>query len=258
MIEINNKNIYFFSDLHLGFPDEFESRKREKKLVNLLEEIETKVLEIWFLGDIFDFWWEYKKVIPRGFTRFLGKIADYTDAGIPVHFFAGNHDIWMKNYLSEEIGVQIHSKPVKVKLGGKMFYMAHGDGLGPGDYKYKLLKKIFTNKFLQWSFTRIHPNFAFFLAHKWSHHSRAKGSITANIVKEKEFLILHAENVLMKEYFDFFVFGHRHVPMHFELSQKAQFINTGEWIYKYTFAVFNGENINLMTYKNNIQESYEN
>ena len=214
MTEVQNKNIYFFSDLHLGFPNENESRKREKKLVCLLNEIKITASEIWFLGDIFDFWWEYKKVIPRGFTRFLAKIADFTDSGIPVHFYAGNHDIWMKNYLADEIGVQIHTKPVKIKLESKMFYLAHGDGLGPGDLKYKLLKKIFTNKFLQWSYSRVHPNFALALAHKWSHHSRAKGTSVNYTGRDKEFLILHAETILKKQIFDYFVFGHRHIPIH--------------------------------------------
>ncbi|MEA2043445.1 MAG: UDP-2,3-diacylglucosamine diphosphatase [Bacteroidota bacterium] len=254
----NKKNIYFFSDLHLGFPDAKKSRVREKKLTRLLREIKPRAKEVWFLGDIFDFWWEYKKVIPRGFVRFMGTIADFSDAGIPVHFLPGNHDIWVKNYLTEELGMTIHHQPVETIWGNHSFFLAHGDGLGPGEKKYKLLKKLFTNKRLQWLFSRLHPNLALGIAHKWSQSSRQKHSYTEFTGRNKEHLILYAEEKLLREDFDYFIFGHRHIPMHIDLKKNAELINLGEWLHEYTYAFFDGEKIKLMTYKNNKEENFSN
>lgn len=250
------KNNYFFSDLHFGYPNAEQTRAREKLLNQLLDRIADSTEALWFLGDIFDFWWEYKKVIPAGFSRFLGKIAEFTDAGVPVHFFSGNHDIWMKNYLTDEIGVHIHHKPLDTFIGGKRFYLAHGDALGPGDITYKLLKKVFTNTFLQWCFARLHPNFALFLAHTWSHGRRKKSPLPYFSSLDEELLVAHAKEVLQTESFDYFVFGHRHIAMHITLAQGVEFVNTGEWLSENSFAKFGQGQMELLQYKGNEIKKY--
>jgi UDP-2,3-diacylglucosamine hydrolase len=245
-----NKKIYFVSDVHLGYPNHAESLIREKKLVAWLDEIKLNAQEIFLMGDIFDFWFEYKKVVPRNFTRFLAKIAEIADSGIPVTFFTGNHDIWTFDYLQEEIGVKIIRNPEIRIFNNKKFFLAHGDGLGPGDHGFKGLKKLFTSKFLQWCFARIHPNLAFAVAQKWSSHSRY--TETEDDLKfrgeKKEWLILFANDKLKTEHFDFFVFGHRHIPLEIALSEKSKFINIGDWITNFTYAVFDGENLELKRY----------
>ena len=168
----NQKKIYFASDFHLGLPNFETSRQREDKIVRWLNIIKADAAEIFLVGDIFDFWFEYAKVVPKGFVRLQGAIAAITDAGIPVHFFKGNHDLWMFTYFQKELGVQLHSEPIEREFNGKRFFIGHGDGLGPGDYNYKLLKKVFTSKVCQWLFARIHPNLGIGLAHAWSQKSR--------------------------------------------------------------------------------------
>ncbi len=254
---MKNKKTYFVSDIHLGLPDRKRSFKRELKLVNFLDSIKSDAETVYFVGDIFDFWWEYKSVVPRGFVRFLGKIAELTDFGVNVVFFTGNHDIWMKDYLSEELGVKVLHRELKTEIDGKKFYVAHGDGLGPGDMSYKFLKKIFTNRFLQWCFSRLHPNFAFFIARKWSLSRRKKEKHTDFKGKEKELLILHSESVLKKEYFDYMIYGHRHFPLMTDIGKSSKHINLGDWLVNFTFGVFDGKNFQLKTFKNNVIENYE-
>ncbi len=251
-----HRHCYFFSDIHLGLPNAEKSRIREKLLVKLLDEIKDKAKVIYFAGDIFDFWWEYKKVVPRGFVRFLGKIAELSDSGIEIHFFTGNHDIWMRNYLSDEIGVKLHRTPLSVTLGNKRFYIAHGDGLGPGDRSYKLLKKLFSNSILQWIFSRLHPNFAFGLAHLWSHSRRKSEKYIQFRGADRELLFLHAQNVLKSEYYDFFVFGHRHIPLILNIGEQSKIANIGEWLHHFTFLEFAGENLYLKTYKSGKIEDF--
>ncbi len=250
----NKKNIYFLSDLHLGLGGHDKSIVREKKLIKFLDEIKNKTQALYLVGDIFDFWHEYKRVVPRGFTRFLGKIAEFTDNGIPVYFFTGNHDIWAYNYLPQEIGVKIFRKPQIIKINDKTFYIAHGDGLGPYDKKYKFLKSIFTNKFLQWMFARLHPNFALSFGLKWSHHNRE--SYTPDKIKfkgeDKEWLILYAKNYIQKnKNIDYFVFGHRHIPLKISLNKKTTFINLGDWINNFTYGVFDGKDFKVIKYETN-------
>lgn len=207
--------------------------------------------EIYLVGDIFDFWYDYKKVAPRGFTRFLGTIADIVDSGIPVHFFTGNHDVWMFDYLPQELGIILHRKEFVIERNGKQIFIAHGDGLGPGDRKFKLLKKAFTSKFLQWCFSRLHPNFALWLAHTWSFSSRySQGKIPEYFGEDKEWLVLYAKEKLQTEHFDYFVFGHRHIAVEVILkntnsNRDSKFINLGDWISNFTYAVFDGEDLNL-------------
>lgn len=246
-----NKKIYFASDVHLGAPALNNNKEREIHFVKWLDQVKEDAEAIFLMGDIFDFWFEYKSVVPRGFTRVLGKIAEITDSGIPVHFFTGNHDIWVFDYLPKEIGVTVHRDIWKTELMGKKFFLGHGDGLGPFDRSYQMLKKIFTNKFLQWAFARIHPNFAIGLAHKWSGHSRLKdGKVEADSFRgeDKEWLVLFAKEELKKEHYDYFVFGHRHWPCNIQLNEKSRYINTGDWVTHFTYAVFDGEKMEVLNY----------
>lgn len=245
----SQKKIFFASDVHLGYPNHRESLVREKLFVKWLEEIRYDASEIYLLGDIFDYWYEYKKVVPRGFTRVLGKIAEITDQGVPVRFFTGNHDIWIFDYLPLETGVSVHHEPVQKVYEGLKFFIAHGDGLGPCDNSYKLLKKIYTSRTLQWMFSRLHPNFTIWLAHKWSLRSRfAKGILNEFEGEDKECLILYAREILTREHFDFFIFGHRHIALDYPLSDNSRFIFLGDWLTNFTYAVFDGQKIELKKY----------
>lgn len=245
---MSQKKIYFASDFHLGVPDYEKSLKREKLLVKWLDTIKQDAGEIFLVGDLFDFWFEYKYTAPKGFIRFLGKIAEITDAGIPVHFFTGNHDMWMYEYLEKELNVKIHRAPVKRIFGNKTFLIGHGDGLGPGDHKYKFLKKFFASKTCQWLFARLHPNLAFGIANYFSKSSRASTGKKDEIFKgeENEWLYVYCNEYLQKEHIDYFIFGHRHLPLTIELrNKKSIYMNLGEWINYNTYAVFDGEKLEL-------------
>ena len=243
---MTEKKIYFASDVHLGHPTLEKGLWREKLFVKWLDEIKHDAAEIYLVGDIFDFWYEYKRVVPRGFTRTLGKLAEITDSGIPIHFFTGNHDIWVFDYLPNETGVKLYREPLETELFGKSFYIAHGDGLGPGDNSYKLLKKVFTNKFLQWMFSRLHPNFALWLAHSWSNASRDAKGIQAEGFngEESELLYKHAQQVLEYKHFDYFVFGHRHLMINKPVVNST-FVNLGDWLYNFSYGVFDGDRFEL-------------
>lgn len=242
-----NKKIFFASDVHLGHPSVAEGRERELIFANWLDSIKDEVAELYLVGDIFDFWHEYKWVAPRGYTRILGRIASLTDAGIPVHFFTGNHDVWVYDYLPQETGVILHRGPFETELLGKKFYIAHGDGLGPGDLGYKLLKWGFTNKVLQWFFSRLHPNFAFGLAHAWSNKSRHSKGIVAEQFngEDKELSYMHAKTVLESKYFDYFVFGHRHLMVNQNVGETSKYILLGDWLHNFSYGVFDGDTFEL-------------
>ncbi len=252
-----NKNTYFISDLHLGLPDKQRSKQREKKIVALLDELQEKAQTIYFVGDIFDFWWEYKYVVPRGYLLFFSKIIQLTSAGVEVHFFTGNHDIWMKDYLPEELGIRLHTSEYRTTINGKKFFIAHGDGLGSGDKSYKILKKIFTNSFLQWCFSRLHPNFAFALARFWSKSGRKKEKFYYFLGEEKEHLISYAKQMTQKEDLDFLVFGHRHFPLILPLTTRACYANSGDWLVHFSFLEFTGSRLLLRTYKDNKIENMD-
>lgn len=242
------KKIYFASDLHLGAPDRERSLRREKHFVQWLNQIEADAAELFLVGDVFDFWFEYRKAVPRGFVRLLGKLAEMADNGLKIHLFTGNHDLWIYDYLPQEIGLQLYREPIERSWNGKRFYIGHGDGLGPGDHGYKFIKKIFTNPFLQWCFARLHPNFGIGLADYLSKSSRAKTGHQDAVFhgEDKEWLIIYCKEVLEKEDFDYFVFGHRHLPLDLDLKTKgARYINLGDWIQYYTYAEFDGEQLSL-------------
>jgi len=247
------KKIYFASDVHLGAPSIKNNKEHEKIFVDWLDSIIEDTAVLYLLGDVFDFWFEYRHVVPRGFTRFLGKICEFTDKGIPVHFFTGNHDVWVFDYLPEETGVIVHREPLKLEMDGKKFYLAHGDGLGPYDRSYNFLKLIFTNKILQWFFARIHPNFGVGFARRWSKHSRLQNESSEGakfLGEDKEWLMLHARDVLEKEHFDFFIFGHRHIDLHQRFKKNSEFVYLGDWVKYKTYGVWDGEKFELK-YLNN-------
>jgi UDP-2,3-diacylglucosamine hydrolase len=244
------KKIYFASDFHLGVPDHESSLKREKQIVRWLDEIKTDAAEIFLMGDLFDFWFEYKHAVPKGFVRLLGKVAEIRDSGIPVHFFTGNHDVWMFDYFPKELGVEVHREPITRTWSDKKFYLGHGDGLGPGDRGYKFLKRIFHNKFCQWVFARFHPNFGVGFANYSSQKSRISNSKKDEkfLGEENEWLAVYAKDVLKNDHFDYFIFGHRHLPMDIKLNDKSRYINLGEWVNHFTYAMFDGKELELKKY----------
>ena len=242
--------IYFISDVHLGAPALKNNKARELLFAKWLDDISDDVEELYLMGDIFDFWYEYKKVVPRGFTRILGRIANLTDRGIPVHYFPGNHDLWVFDYLPEETGVEVHHREIIKTIKGKKFFLAHGDGLDPYDKGYNQLKKVFTNKTARWIFSRIHPNFALYIAHRWSKSSRLSKMISKNdFLVKNEGLYKFAGNFLQNEIVDYFIMGHRHIMVDVEMTNKTRFILLGDWINYFSYGMFDGENFELKKYK---------
>lgn len=247
----NGKYLYFLSDAHLGASVLKDNREREIKLVRWLESIRPQCSGLFLLGDIFDFWFEYKRVVPKGFVRFLAKISEFTENGIPVHFFTGNHDIWAFDYLNQECGMIVHTHDEQFIFNGKKFYIGHGDGLDPADKGYLFLKKVFHNRFLQRWFRWLHPDVGIKLAHAWSSHSRLQenGKVEADLYRgsEQEDIEQYCRKTLLTEHFDYFIFGHRHLPLDISLPGNSRYINTGDWITYYTYAVFDGQNVTLKT-----------
>jgi UDP-2,3-diacylglucosamine hydrolase len=241
------KKVYFLSDFHLGAPDYAQSLAREKKIVSFLEEIRHDAASIFIVGDMFDFWYEYRKVVPKGFVRLLGKLAEITDAGIPVHFFVGNHDMWMTNYFQIELNIPVYFKPNEFTFNNKQFLVGHGDGLGPGDHGYKMLKKIFRNPVCQWLFGILPPAIGMGIANFMSRRSRVMtGSADDRFLgEENEWLIAYCKEVLATRHYDYLIFGHRHLPIDFSLKGGARYINLGDWIRYYTYAVFDGQDLQL-------------
>ena len=252
---MGNTKLYFASDFHLGIPDSKSSLKREKMLVAWLEKAAHDATEIFLMGDVFDFWFEYKFVVPKGYVRLLGKIAEITDSGIPVHLFRGNHDIWAFDYLNKELNVQLHRKPVIRKFDDTTLYLAHGDGLGPGDQGYKLLKKVFEFKPNQFLFKWLHPDIGSRMGLYFSKKSRL-----ANIAKEgksenksihhEERLIHFAENEAKNNpKLDYFIFGHRHIPMIQSVSENAKVVILGDWLTHFSYGVFENEKMRIEYFK---------
>lgn len=247
MTDSLNKKIYFLSDFHLGVPDYKSSLIREKKIVAFLNSIQNSAAEIFIVGDMFDFWYEYKKVVPKGYIRLLGKLAELTDAGIPIHFFIGNHDMWMSGYFEQELNITVYHEPKYFERNGLKLYIGHGDGLGPGDFGYKFIKKVFRNKICQFLFGVIHPNWGIGLANYFSKKSREKtGTSDEHFLGEgKEWLVQFCRTTLEKEHYDYFIFGHRHYPLDYFLTEKSHYINLGDWINHFSYAVLNENKLEL-------------
>lgn len=247
---LGNKKIFFASDFHLGVPDHASSLKRERDIIAWLDSIKHQAHSVYLLGDIFDFWFEYRYSIPKGFIRLQGKLAELRDTGIPITFFTGNHDMWMFDYFTSELGIPIYRDPQLLEVGQHKLLIGHGDGLGPGDTTYKFLKKFFNSGFCQWLFARIHPNLGMYIAHKWSKKSRI-----SNLKREEkftteqdEYLWVYCSDVEKKSHHDFYIFGHRHLPLDLRVGDKSRYINLGEWIDFRTFAVYDGTNVELKTF----------
>ncbi|NQZ44718.1 MAG: UDP-2,3-diacylglucosamine diphosphatase [Flavobacteriaceae bacterium] len=241
------KKVYFASDNHLGAPTSKASMPREKRFVQWLDSIKEDAAAIYLMGDLFDFWFEYKTVVPKGFTRTLGKLAELSDAGIPITYFVGNHDLWMNGYFEEELQIPVHHKPQVITINERRFLIGHGDGLGPGDKGFKRMKKVFTNPFAKWLFRWLHPDLGVRLAQHLSVNNRIiSGEADAKFLGEdKEWLIQYCKRKLETAHYDFFIFGHRHLPLEIELNPSSTYINLGDWIKYFTYAVFDGERLTL-------------
>lgn len=240
--------IYFASDFHLGLETGSPPVEREKKVVSWLNSIVPDAKEIYLLGDIFDFWWEYKLVVPRGFTRFLGTVSEITDSGIPVHFFTGNHDMWVGNYLSDECGMTIHTAPITTSFNGKNFHLAHGEGLGTKSIGYKILLSIFRNRPLQIMYSALHPSIGIGIGHNWSLNSRlVKGIRLEFLGEENEDLIRYARSVLEIGKIDYFIFGHRHLAMTYNLQPETEIVFLGDWIKNGSYAEWDGKTLIFKT-----------
>ena len=244
------KKIYFASDFHFGAPNHEISLGREKKVVAWLDSIKADAGYIFLLGDLFDFWFEYSQAVPKGFVRFLGKLAELKDLGINIKIFTGNHDLWMFDYLPKEIGAQIFSDPILLKVDSVRLLLGHGDGLGPGDRTYKLLKKIFTSKVCQWLFARIHPNLGISLAHRWSRNSRISNMKLEEKFQgeDREFLLAWCRETEKKEHHDYYIFGHRHLPLDLKVGDTSRYINLGEWVHFSPYAVFDGNKMEFKSF----------
>lgn len=242
------KKIYFNSDYHLGVPDAEGSKEREKKVVAWLDQVRGDAQEIYLMGDLFDFWFEYRYVVPKGYVRLLGKMAEIVDSGVPIFVFSGNHDMWMFGYFEKELGIPVFHKPEVREWNGKKFYLGHGDGLGPGDMPYKFLKSIFRNRLCQIAFSLLPSRLGMGLANYFSKRSRhANAELDAKFLGEdKEWLVLYCKEMLQKEHFDYFIFGHRHLPLNIDLGQNSRYINLGDWIRYFSYAVYDGEKVELI------------
>ena len=247
--------VYFASDFHFGIPDPAGSRDREDRFLRWLDEVGNDALEIFLMGDLFDFWFEYRQTVPKGYSRLFGKLASITDSGIPVHLFRGNHDMWAFRYFSDELGIRLHRAPEFIQIGTRKFYLAHGDGLGPGDHGYKFLKKIFANPVCQFLYNWIHPDIGIPLALFWSRRSRyaafareqKEQDRTLHLIEKR---ITHHSLQILHEHpdVDFLVYGHYHHPLDQRLNARTRQIVLGDWLTHFTYARFDGEDIRLLKF----------
>lgn len=250
-IQLDGKKIFFASDFHLGAPNSSISKERERKITRWLDSIQEEAGAIFLVGDIFDFWFEYEKVIPKGFIPFISKISQLRDNNIPIYFFTGNHDLWMRDYFTEELGIPVFYDPIELKVGKKTIMVGHGDGLGPGDNSYKFLKKIFVHPLSKWLFKWLHPDIGIRIAHAWSGHSRI-----ANIEKNEnrflgddEWLWTYCKEAEKQKHHDFYIFGHRHLPLKLKVSDSSVYYNLGEWVSHYTYMEYDGNKALLKTFE---------
>jgi UDP-2,3-diacylglucosamine hydrolase len=246
----SGKKLYFASDFHLGVPDHDSSVAREKRIVKWLDTVSADAQAIYLLGDIFDFWFEYRHAIPRGFIRIQGKLAELRDKGLPIYFFTGNHDMWMFDYFEKELGIIIYREPQVLEIGNHKLLIGHGDGLGPGDNTYKFLKKFFNSSICQWLFARIHPNLGIGIANYWSKQSRISNTKMEEKFEgeENEFLLTYCRELEKSNHHDFYVFGHRHLPLDLKVGENSRYLNLGEWVHFNTYAEYDGQDFSLKTF----------
>jgi UDP-2,3-diacylglucosamine hydrolase len=244
------KKIYFASDFHLGVPDAASSLSREKKIVRWLDSIRHDAQMLFLVGDIFDFWFEYRHAIPKGFIRLQGKLAELSDNGLPIFLFTGNHDMWMFDYFTHELNIPVLRDPVSIRINDQKFFVGHGDGLGPKDYTYKVLKRIFRNKLSQWLFARIHPNLGIGVANYWSRKSRIQNTKEDEVFKpSEEWLVTYCTDMEKHNHHDYYIFGHRHLPLDLQINHNSRYINLGEWVNYCTYAEYDGQTLNLQYFE---------
>lgn len=248
---LKGKKLYFASDFHLGAPNAAESRLRERRIIRWLDAITDDAAAIFLVGDIFDFWFEYTKVIPKGFIPFISKISQLRDKNIPIFFFTGNHDLWMKDYFTHELGIPVYTHPIELTVEGKKILVGHGDGLGPGDQSYKFLKKVFTNPVAIWLFKWLHPDLGIKLATAWSGHSRITNSAKEEnrFLNEDEWLWQYCKEVQTKMHHDLYIFGHRHLPLELSVGEKSTYFNLGEWVSQNTYLQLDSNGAQLLTFE---------
>jgi UDP-2,3-diacylglucosamine hydrolase len=241
------KKIFFLSDFHLGIPNHEASLARERRIVDFLESIRNQAAVIFIVGDMFDFWYEYRQVVPKGYVRLLGRLGELTDAGIVIHFFVGNHDMWMNDYFQKELNINVYFEPKEFEFNSRKFLIGHGDGLGPGDHGYKMLKKVFRNPLCRWLFGIMPPYFGMGIANYFSRKSRqaADQNVEQFVNIDREWLATYCKEILQTKHYDYFIFGHRHLPLDLSLNTSSRYINLGDWIRYYTYAVFDGQHLSL-------------
>ncbi len=245
-----DKKVYFASDFHLGVPTEAASLEREKRIIRFLEECSVDAQTIFLVGDLFDFWFEYKNTIPKGFSRFIGKLSSLSDQGIEIVIFTGNHDMWMKGYFVNELSAKVIHDPIQLFINETKIFIGHGDGLGPGDHSYKFLKRVFRNPFLQWCFNWLHPNVGISIANFWSRKSRAQANDRKEeFLGESEYLWTFAKEKEKEEHHDCYIFGHRHLPIDVEVGEHSRYLNLGEWLNYNTYVEFDGQQFELKTFE---------
>jgi UDP-2,3-diacylglucosamine hydrolase len=251
MLLANNKKIYFASDQHFGAPTAQESFPREQKFVRWLDEVKQDAEAIFLLGDLFDFWFEYKMVVPKGFVRVMGKLAEIRDSGIPIYFFVGNHDLWMNDYFEKELNIPVYHDNKTFTFAEKTFLIGHGDGKGPGDKGYKRMKKVFTNGFSKALFRWLHPDLGVKLAQYLSVKNKLiSGDADVKFLGEdNEWLVQYAKRKLETTHYDYLIFGHRHLPMVIKVGENSDYINLGDWIGYFTYGVFDGEKFKLLKFE---------
>ena len=247
------RNIYILSDAHLGSWAIDHGRTQERRLVRFLDEIKGKARAVYLLGDMFDFWYEWKYCVPKGYTRFLGKLSELTDMGVEVHYFTGNHDIWMYGYLEEECGVVMHRKDETVELYGRVFYLAHGDGLGDPDRKFRLIRGMFHSRLCQRMFSMLHPRWSMWFGMTWAKHSRMKrggGQEPPFMGEDRECLVRYTKRYMRDHTnIDYFIYGHRHIELDLMLGDDTRMMVIGDWIQQFTYVVFDGDNLFLEEYE---------
>lgn len=248
--------VYFLSDAHLG--SGADTLEREKQLCRLLDSIKDDCKTLMLLGDIFDFWFSYRYLVPRGHVRLLGKLAELADSGIEIHFFLGNHDMWVFDYLTEEFGAIVHADPTEMELYGKRFLIGHGDGLGHIDRWFDFARLFFRSRICHKLFKMLPSAFTFGIAHRWSNGNKrkhAKQDRLHYLGDDREGIVIYCKQRLEKEHFDYFVFGHRHTPLVKEFvgaDDAAQssdkrlnsvYVNTGDWFHQRNYAVFGPDGV---------------
>lgn len=248
---LQGKKLYFASDFHLGAPNEAESKIREKRIIRWLDSISKDAAAVFLVGDIFDFWFEYREVIPKGFIPFISKISQLRYQGIPILFFTGNHDLWMKDYFTKELGIPVCHHPIVLSVEGKKILVGHGDGLGPGDNSYKFLKTVFTNPYANWLFRWLHPDLGIKLAKAWSSRSRITnlGKNENRFLNEDEWLWQYCKDLESRFHHDFYIFGHRHLPLELPVGEMSTYFNLGEWVTQNTYLEFDADGGKLKTFE---------